>query len=102
EDVRLPLSFRHLQADDLLGWTSTEIENCLDSIQSMIGQPAKRASEPPATPVAAISVPFEAATRPVKDESPPVASSGPPPTATTTSGFKRRVWIGVAIAVGLL
>src|SRR6266850_582351 len=26
EDVRVPLSFRHLQAADLLGWSSTELE----------------------------------------------------------------------------
>lgn len=104
EDVRLPLSFRHLQADDLLGWTSAELENCLDSIQSMIGAPPKRASEPPAISVAAISVPVEAAPLPVKDEPPPIPPSAPPPTAlpATTSGFKRRVWIGVAIGVGLL
>src|SRR5205823_3663964 len=47
EDVRLPLSFRHLQADDLLEWTSAEVKDCLASIESMIGAPDKRASEPP-------------------------------------------------------
>jgi cyclophilin family peptidyl-prolyl cis-trans isomerase len=99
EDVRLPLSFRHLQADDLLDWTSAELENCLDSIQSMIGARAKRAAEP-----SAISVAVKAAPLSSKDESASVPPSAPPPTAlpATTSGFKRRVSIGVAIAVGLL
>jgi hypothetical protein len=101
EDVRLPLSVRHLEADDLLAWTSAELENCLDSIQSMIGAPAKRASEPPAT-VDVATVPVVAAIGPVEIEPvpPSVAPAAAPP--PTTSGCQMGVWKWVAIALGLL
>jgi cyclophilin family peptidyl-prolyl cis-trans isomerase len=90
EDVRLPLSFRHLQADDLFGWTSAELEGCLDSIESMIGGPAKRASEPSATVDVAVSVPVETA-----------APLPPPVVPPERSSEFKRVRTAVAIVVGL-
>ncbi len=36
EEVRVPLSYRHLQVADLLRWTSSELEDCLASIKKMI------------------------------------------------------------------
>ncbi len=98
EDVRVPLSFRHLQADDLLGWTSAELETCLDSIQAMIGAPAKRASEPP------IPAPVEATAGLIEDEPapPPLSVTPPPALLDTTLEFQPKIWMLLALAVVLV
>lgn len=64
EDVRVPLAFRHLQAGDLFGWTSAEVEECLASIESMIGAPKKGEQQPAA--VVAAEPPRVAAPAPVR------------------------------------
>jgi cyclophilin family peptidyl-prolyl cis-trans isomerase len=91
EDVRLPLAFRHLQADDLLGWSDAELENCLDSIGVMIGAPVKR-------PVVEAPLPpppeLPPAEKPPAPAPPPVAMPAAMPARKRTLN-----WRGIAIAV---
>lgn len=85
EDVRPPMAFRHLQNDDLFGWTSAEIENCLDSIESMIGAPSKAAIPRPVPP-------------PPENKTP----TPPPPRSSSSSRKPLRIFIAVVIGAAIV
>lgn len=95
EDVRLPLSFRHLQASDLFDWTDAELEDCFCSLEAMIGTPTKPKLPP----------------RPPAGETPRTdpaisASTAPLPIQTdshvSTINWRPVTWITVSTLVALL